>query len=224
MELENKQGLMLNRTHTPIFIESSITSLVAGAVARPLTDRFGVSREKLAYVCDSTSAPVCSLIPLNAWGALLIGLLTEQVASGVITGNPTHLFLQSIPFNFYAILTLLFVLYIIFTEKDFGPMKQAELNAKPLDSELSTAKGNMWKMLLPLFVLIAMMPIGLFFTGNGVEVLVNPEIHSWSEALLQIMKDASGTTSVFYAVIVSLCFSFFYYLLTKTMSVNNKKS
>ena len=102
-----------------IFIESSITSLIAGAVARPLTDRFGASREKLAYVCDSTSAPVCSLIPLNAWGALLVGLITEQIASGVITGNATSLFLQSIPFNFYAILTLIFVLYIILTEKDY---------------------------------------------------------------------------------------------------------
>ena len=185
-----------------IFIESSITSLIAGAVARPLTDRFGVSREKLAYVCDSTSAPVCSLIPLNAWGALLIGLLTEQVASGVITGNPTSLFLHSIPFNFYAILTLLFVLYIIFTEKDFGSMKQAELMAKSQESKLSDVKGNMWKMLLPLLVLIGMMPIALYFSGGG------------------DMLKGSGSTSVFYAVIVTLFFSFIYYIASKTMSIN----
>ncbi len=203
-----------------IFIESSITSLVAGAAARPLTDRFGVSREKLAYVCDSTSAPVCSLIPLNAWGALLIALITEQVSSGVITGNPTSLLLQSIPFNFYSILTLVFVLYIIFTGNDFGPMKQAELAAKPIDSQVSDAKGNMWYMLLPLLVLILMMPIGLFFTGDGLNVLSNHPNIPLSDAFFQIMKNGSGSTSVFYAVIVSLFFSFFYYLISRVMSVN----
>jgi Na+/H+ antiporter NhaC len=185
-----------------IFIESSITALIAGAVARPLTDRFGASREKLAYVCDSTSAPVCSLIPLNAWGALLVGLILEQINTGVITGNATSLFLQSIGFNFYAILTLIFVLYIILTEKDFSAMQRVEAAVKPQSSEIAEQHGNLWHMLLPLLVLIIMMPIGLYYSGEG------------------DMLNGSGTTAVFYAVIVSLLFSFFYYLLTKAMSVN----
>ncbi|MCB4764544.1 MAG: sodium:proton antiporter, partial [Sulfurovum sp.] len=69
-----------------IFIESSITSLVAGTAAKPLCDRNGVSREKLAYICDSTSAPICSLIPLNAWGALLLGLIATAIETHVIEG------------------------------------------------------------------------------------------------------------------------------------------
>ncbi|MEA3372171.1 MAG: sodium:proton antiporter, partial [Campylobacterota bacterium] len=64
-----------------IFIESSITSLIAGTVSRPLTDSYGISRAKLAYVCDSTSAPVCSLILLNGWGALLLGLISAQIGA-----------------------------------------------------------------------------------------------------------------------------------------------
>jgi len=71
-----------------IFIESSITSLVAGTVAKPLCDKNGVSREKLAYICDSTSAPICSLIPLNGWGALLLGLIVSAVDTKVISGDP----------------------------------------------------------------------------------------------------------------------------------------
>lgn len=187
-----------------IFIESSITVLIAGAISRPLTDRFGVSREKLAYVCDSTSAPVCSLIPFNAWGALLIGLITEQVSSGIITGNPTGLLFQSIPFNFYAIIALLLVLYIIFTGNDFGPMKAAEQQKQqPLskESDPPLTIGNMWYMLLPLAILIIMMPIGLYYSGGG------------------DIFNGSGSTSVFYAVIVTLLFSFFYYWLTKAMTI-----
>jgi Na+/H+ antiporter NhaC len=184
-----------------IFIESSITALVAGAVARPLTDRFGASREKLAYVCDSTSAPVCSLIPLNAWGALLIGIILEQINAGVITGNATSLFFQSIPYNFYAILTLIFVLYIILSEKDFATMKQVEAKAVPINTEAEEQKGNLWHMILPLAVLIITMPIALYYSGKG------------------DMLAGSGSTSVFYAVIVSLLFSFFYYWIGRVMSV-----
>ena len=197
-----------------VFIESSITALVAGAVARPLTDRFGASREKLAYVCDSTSAPVCSLIPLNAWGALLIGLILEQINSGLITGNATSLFLQSIPYNFYAILTLMFVLYIILSDKDFASMQRAEKQAQPQKTDFSQQTGNLWHMLLPLMVLISMMPIALYFTGIGSDTLPA------EAAFYQVMMQGSGTTAVFYAVIMSLLFSFFYYLLRKVMSVD----
>ncbi|MDM8569094.1 Na+/H+ antiporter NhaC family protein [Thiotrichales bacterium HSG1] len=182
-----------------IFIESSITSLIAGAVARPLTDKYGASREKLAYVCDSTSAPICSLIPLNAWGALLIGLITSQINAGVINGNAIEIFIWSIAFNFYAIITLLFVLFIIITDKDFATMKTAEKKAKPQHSCFSKSKGNLWYMVLPILVLIIMMPISLYFSGDG------------------NMLEGSGSTSVFFAVVTSLFFSYFYYIFNNVM-------
>jgi len=198
-----------------IFIESSITSLVAGTVARPLTDRFGASRQKLAYVCDSTSAPVSSLLAFNGWGALLIVLITEQVESSVITGHPTSLFIHSIPFNFYAIIALLIVFFVILTDWNIGPMHSYERIAKekltvfPQKNDTDNTSSSIienkdissfWNMLLPLLVLVATIPVALYLSGNG------------------DMLQGSGSTSVFYAVICSLLFTFAYYMMTKAMT------
>ncbi|MDZ7820604.1 MAG: hypothetical protein U5N26_01640 [Candidatus Marinimicrobia bacterium] len=92
-----------------IFIESSIKILIVGSISRPLYDKLGISREKLAYIADSTSAPVCMLIPLNAWGAFTIGLLTTQ---GI--PNATRVLIQSIPLNFYSIVAVIMVFVFIF--------------------------------------------------------------------------------------------------------------
>lgn len=199
-----------------IFIESSITSLVAGTVARPLTDKYGVSRQKLAYVCDSTSAPVCSLIAMNGWGALLIGLISAQISTATITGNATDIFIHSIPYNFYAISALILTLIVILTSKDIGPMKGFEAKAdkeknsnadhslvKAYDEEARNnidQNAKMSRMLIPLIVMIATVPISLYLTGDG-----------------DILK-GSGSTSVFYAVITSLLVTFIYFMATKTMS------
>ena len=104
-----------------IFIESSICVLVAGAVSRPIFDSLKISREKLSYILDSTSAPKCVLIPLNAWGAFIIGLLAAQ---GV--DSPVRMLVSSMPFNFYAIFALTLVLVVVLTGRDIGPMKEAE--------------------------------------------------------------------------------------------------
>jgi len=109
-----------------IFIESSITALVAGTVARPLCDKHGVSREKLAYVCDSTSAPVCSLIPFNAWGALLLGLIVTGINDKVIEGEGISLLIESILYNFYSLITIFMVLAVILFNINFGPMAKAK--------------------------------------------------------------------------------------------------
>jgi Na+/H+ antiporter NhaC len=81
-----------------IFVEANMSILIAGTLARPIFDKLRLSREKLAYICDSTSAPKCILIPLNAWGAFVIGLLTEQDIE-----RPVEAFVASMPYNFYAI-------------------------------------------------------------------------------------------------------------------------
>ena len=108
-----------------IFIESNLTLLVAGAVSRPLFDRFRISREKLAYIIDSTSAPICILIPFNAWGAFNIGLISS---AGV--KDSFQLFLQAIPLNFYPICAVLLAAASIWGKKDFGPMRAAQLRTK----------------------------------------------------------------------------------------------
>jgi len=179
-----------------IFIESSITALVAGTVAKPLCDKNGVSREKLAFVCDSTSAPVCSLIPFNGWGALLLGLIMAAIEGHIITGEGVSLLIASILFNFYSITILIFVLMVILFDITIGPMHHAKPH--PLEISSSTnplSQPSPWLMMLPLMVLIGMVPLALYYTGNG--------------DILQ----GSGSTSIFYAVIATLVFLYIYYVL-----------
>ncbi len=183
-----------------IFIESSITSLVAGTVAKPLCDKNGVSREKLAYICDSTSAPICSLIPLNGWGALLLGLIVSAVDTKVISGDPVSLLISSIPYNFYAIFTLLIVLAVIFWNFEIGTMKHSIAKEYVHTPLKESTKASPYAMILPLFVMVLAVPAGLYFTGDG-----------------DIFK-GSGSTSVYYAVIVTLLFMYVYYVGSKTLT------
>ncbi len=179
-----------------IFIESSITALVAGTVAKPLCDKNGVSREKLAFVCDSTSAPVCSLIPFNAWGALLLGLIVTAIDSKVIEGEGISLLMESILFNFYSWLMVLFVLVVILFDINIGSMKHAKAYvSKELVEKKCQENASPWIMILPIVVLVITVPLALYYTGDG-----------------DILK-GSGSTSVFYAVITTLLFIYIYYLL-----------
>ncbi len=182
-----------------IFIESTICVLVSGAISRPIFDRLKISREKLSYILDSTSAPKCILIPLNAWGAFVLGLLATQNVKEPVKG-----FISSIPFNFYALLALGLVLFVVLSGKDIGPMKKAEKRVKqegkflrdgaePLVSDEIVAmrekKGipqRAINMILPVAVMIIMMPITLFITGKG------------------NLMQGSGSLSVLWAVICAL--------------------
>jgi Na+/H+ antiporter NhaC len=186
-----------------IFIESSITSLVAGTVAKPLCDKNRVSREKLAYICDSTSAPICSLIPLNAWGALLLGLIVTAIDSHVISGDGVSLLIASIPYNFYSLFTLVIVLAVIFLNMNIGPMKYAVPQTYHADDIKHEGKATPFPMLLPLLVMVISVPAGLYLTGKG-----------------DIFK-GSGSTSVYYAVIITLLFMYVYYVSTKMLSHKN---
>lgn len=182
-----------------IFIESSICVLVSGAVCRPVFDRLRISREKLSYILDSTSAPKCILIPLNAWGAFVIGLLAAQGME-----DPVRILLSSMPFNFYAIAALLLVLFSVITPKDIGPMKKAEKRvreehkllrdgAEPLIADdvvmmeqKPGVKPRAINMLIPVVTMVAAMPLVLIITGQG------------------NLMEGSGSLSVLWAVILGL--------------------
>jgi len=197
-----------------VFIESNISVLVAGAVARPLFDRFKVSREKLAYLIDSTSAPVCILIPLNAWGAYNLGLL-----SGLDVDQPLQLFLGSIPYNFYAIAAVLLAAASIRWSLNLGPMKRAEARvaagelhadgARPLlDDDVMTLDESLGvpprarNMLVPIAAMVVAMPLGLWVTGDG------------------DMMAGSGSTSVLWAVLAGLAVAWIVLLAQKALSVD----
>ncbi len=198
-----------------VFVESSITVLTVGSLFRPLFDRYKISREKLAYIADSTSAPICILIPFNAWGAYIIGLLLAQGIS-----DPIMVLIKAYPFNFYPILTLVAVLVIILWQKDFGPMKKAEYRAKiegkvladgaqPMISDdvvgLTKKEGVPAKahnMIIPIIAMVLMMPFGLVYTGWGVDV--NFQTHDFIWKIFSSMSNGSGSTAVLWAVLVSI--------------------
>jgi Na+/H+ antiporter NhaC len=183
-----------------IFIESSITVMVASIVAKPLCDKNGVSREKLAYICDATSAPVCSMLPLNGWGALLLGLITASIATGVTNGEPVKILLEALLLNFYAIFTIMIVFIVIYKDINIGAMKRSIPRAYEPATQNINKESNPWKMLLPLIILVGSVPVGLYLTGNG-----------------DIFK-GSGSTSVYYAVIVTLIFSYLFLVPIKAIS------
>jgi tetracycline resistance efflux pump len=181
-----------------IFIESNITVLVAGAVSRPLFDRYRVSREKLAYLIDSTSAPICILIPLNAWGAYILAILGTLGVQ-----QPLTVFIGSIGYNFYAIFAVLLAGAVAFFGLNWGGMRQAEERVQggellragsvpAVDTEviapepLPGVTPRAINMVIPIVVLIGMMPLGLYITGDG------------------DLTAGSGSTSVLWAILAAL--------------------
>ena len=113
--------LLAWRSGECLFLESNMTIMVAGALSRPLFDKWKISREKLAYLIDSTSGPICLLIPINAWGVYVVSLLQASGAQ-----EPVKLLAESILYNFYSILAILLAYIVAYTGWSTGPMKQAE--------------------------------------------------------------------------------------------------
>ncbi len=201
-----------------IFIESNITCLVDGAISRPLFDRHRQSREMLAYLIDATSAPVCILIPLNAWGAYILSLLGEQGVE-----SPLRLFIASIPYNLYALLAFALAGVVAVTGWAIGPMKRAQRRAAegllfddgatPMVDEgalvpppLETLPPRWWNMILPLGAMVLAMPLGLYVTGDG------------------NLLDGSGSTSVLWAVLVGLVVAWGLLLAQRALSVEGLTS
>jgi Na+/H+ antiporter NhaC len=198
-----------------VFVESSITCLVTGAVARPLFDRYRVSREKLAYVCDTGSAPICILIPLNGWGAFV---LVQLAASGLVA-EPLPALLRAIPLNFYALVSLLLLGFVVISGRDFGPMRKAERRAReegkllrdgaqPMISDEVLAlppapetKPRAWNMILPLALMVAIVPVGLVYTGVR---NLEPET---PRTVWNVLGACSGSTSILWAVAAAVTFA-----------------
>jgi tetracycline resistance efflux pump len=161
---KRRAGGVTMLTGIVVFIESNLSVLTAGIMARGLYDKFKMSRARLAYVIDSTSAPVCILILLNGWGAYILALLSAYD----LPGNPLMVLWNTLPYNLYAWLTLIIVAYTIFADKVHGPMKEAEQKLERLDTKVEVAAPTKARfMLLPLSVMIFGMIGFMFWTGNG---------------------------------------------------------
>ncbi len=156
-----------------IFIDDYFNCLTVGSVMRPVTDKHNISRAKLSYLIDATAAPVCIIAPISSWAAAVAGFAK---GSGATSGM--SLFISAIPFNFYAILTIVMMVFIAITNADFGPMKKFEENAKNGDlfttsqlevneeDEVVNEKGRVCDLIVPVVFLIIACVIGMIYSGG----------------------------------------------------------
>ena len=162
--IKSKKGALLSTMALGvlIFIDDYFNCLTVGSVMRPVTDKYKVSREKLAYIIDATAAPVCIIAPISSWAAAVSSIAPE--------GEGLNLFISSIPYNLYAILTLVTVAVISIIGLDFGKMKLAELAAAEGDAIESEAaaegKGKVLDLVLPILVLIVSCVTTMIYTGG----------------------------------------------------------
>jgi len=196
-----------------LFVETSISSLTVGTLYRPIFDKLKIPREKLAYIADSSSAPTSILIPFNAWGAFIMGLLITQGIE-----QPFGTLIASIKYNFYPIVALIILGSVIVFKKDIGSMAKAEKRtketgklmnegSKPMISDTVTSyppkegvKAKAYNMVIPLVTMVLMMPINLAYTGWGkVE-----SYSSFGNHLSQAIGKGSGSSSVLYAVLTAI--------------------
>ncbi|MGN0372182.1 MAG: Na+/H+ antiporter NhaC family protein [Enterocloster sp.] len=158
-----------------IFIDDYFNCLTVGSVMRPVTDKHKISRAKLAYLIDATAAPVCIIAPISSWAAAVTGFVEGE--------DGLALFIRAIPYNFYALFTLIMMLILAFTGIDYGPMKVHERNAVEKDDLYTTpgrpyanatgtdnvGRGTVIDLVLPIISLIVCCVIGMIYTGGFFE-------------------------------------------------------
>ena len=157
-----------------IFVDDYFNCLTVGSVMRPVTDKFNVSRSKLSYLIDATAAPVCIIAPISSWAAAVAGFVSEEQIGGL------ELFIRTIPYNFYALLTITMMIAIALMKFDYGLMKKHEENAikgdifseegrariERAESGSENTRGSVWDLVAPVAVLILTCMLGLLYSGG----------------------------------------------------------
>lgn len=155
-----------------VFFDDYANTLIVGNTMKSVTDRFKISREKLAYVVDATSAPIACIALVSTW----IGFEVQQIDEGLKNVGQLYfeesgyqIFLSAIKYSFYPIITLVFVFLLILTQKDFGPMLKAEEESKEVKENNDIEKrGRAWKGIIPIIILLVTTVYGIYITGHGV--------------------------------------------------------
>ncbi len=187
-----------------IFIDDYFNCLTVGSVMRPVTDKFKVSRSKLAYLIDATAAPVCIIAPISSWAAAVTGFVEGE--------DGFSIFIRAIPYNFYAILTIVMMVGMVLMKTEFGKMKEHEKNAarkgdlfttegRPYENvkeEKVSAKGGVVDLLIPIAALIVCCVIGMIYTGGFFEGAGFVEAFSNSDASLGL------TLGSFFGLIITI--------------------
>ena len=201
-----------------IFVDDYFNCLTVGSVMRPVTDEQKVSRAKLSYLIDATAAPVCMIAPVSSWAAAVSGVAADLDVDGI------QLFVSAIPFNFYSLLTLVFVVVIVVMGFDYGPMAKAELEAirngelgsLGNDEPVENTRANLFDMLIPIVILIAFCIGGMMYVGG----FWDPEAEGYMNLVL-----AFGNTDAFVALpwgsLIALVISLVYLLLRRVVKFHD---
>lgn len=217
-KIKSKRSALLATTGLGvlIFVDDYFNCLTVGSVMRPVTDRFKVSRAKLAYIIDATAAPICIIAPISSWAAAVNSYVPEDAG---ITGF--QLFLRTIPYNLYALLTIAMVLYIIITGFDFGLMKKHEANAARGDlftsgkdefdqvkQEGGEKSGHVMDLVLPVAVLIVSAVGAMIYTG----------FLGGATDIITAFAGCDAETSLIFATLITVIFMFILYLPRKVIT------
>ncbi len=183
---QRKAGLLPALLGTSIFIDTNMSVLTAGLSSQAIFDHFKMSRLRLAYIIDSTCAPISVLILLNGWGAAILGYVEQTAVS-----DPVAVMVSSIGYNFYAIITLVIVYYTVLSARVYGPLKRSEanLNFDRIEQSLPPASKKRY-MLVPLIFMVVSILVFMWLTGEG------------------DLRQGSGSESVLWSVILSLLLIF----------------
>lgn len=199
-----------------IFIDDYFNCLTVGSVMRPVTDTHKVSRAKLSYIIDSTAAPVCIIAPISSWAAAVAG-----IAADIPGINGLELFIRAIPYNFYALLTIVAMLTLIFTNTDFGPMLTHERNAQLNDDIFTTesrpyeenttavkANGKVIDLVFPVIVLIISCIIGMIYTGGFFE----------GESFINAFANCVAPVGLLLGSVAALIITFVFYMIRRVLT------
>ena len=192
-----------------IFFDDYFNCLTVGAVMRSVTDKFKISRAKLAYIIDSTTAPVCILAPISSWVIYVV----SQFSEAGLGEDSFSIFLYTILFNFYAWLSLLMVFFVCVFDINIGAMKHHEQNVPPPTESITQQQSHsIYDLLLPITTLIVSIIFGMLYTGNA--VIVGGE-----NGIIKALQNMNAGKSMFWGGVLSLSFTIIYFTMRRTFSL-----
>lgn len=219
-----------------IFFDDYANTLIVGNTMRPITDKLKISREKLSYIVDSTAAPIAAIAFVTTWIGAELGYIEEGMQN--LTGineSVYHIFLNSLQYSFYPILTLLFIVMLIFLKKDFGPMVLAEtkaVNSSEIDQLITVNQNEMkdfepddktkfkwYNAAIPVFVIISVTMVSLVYTGYDSDVWQQTGI-SFAKKLSDTIGQADSYTALLWSSIIGLLTAVFLSLTQRLLSIH----
>ena len=205
-----------------IFVDDYFNCLTVGSVMMPVTDGHKISRAKLAYIIDATAAPICMIAPISSWAAAVSGMVDEGVYSGI------ELFVRAIPYNYYSLLTIVFVVGMALMGFDYGPMAKHERNAREKgdlftegervvnadNAPKGSTRGKVYDLLIPVIVLIVCCVIGMIYSGGFFSGVGFVEAFSGSDASVGLMYGS------FFALVITII----YYMFRRVLKFSESMS